>query len=218
MKSVSQSWVVFLVLVGGVLILFLFQRPHSVCDSQIEIFKESQRGQIYPQEIKGGQSRLGPYSRYIGGCRSGNSAGACYDLFMLLKRLLRDFDLVPRQCLVEMAEVENVKAILSENIELLVLLAWGQEPPEPNSSKRFGWLEAPDFSLFCNLKRKYISIFGEEAFDSLRLAIQNKLPGEVTVFREGICVNCEDPRAAVETLGAEQTWLRSIFSLRCEQY
>ncbi len=216
MKESTRSLLVFAVLAGGVLFFFLAQRPHSVCDSQIELFLEAQKGGIYPQQIKN-QKRPALYGRYLESCRAGNSPGACYELFGLLRRVVRDLDAAPIQCLPEMAKVESLGSTLSESIELMALLAWGSQPPEAGLQK-LGWLETSDLALFCSLKRKSIQIFGEAAFDTLRLSSQAKLPGEAVVIRDGLCVNCETRKRADETLSPEEIWVRSLFSVRCDQY
>jgi hypothetical protein len=216
LKKSSRSLLIFSVLVGGVLFFFLAQKPHSVCDSQIEVFMESERGSLYSQEIKG--QRRGPmFGRQMEACKAGNSPGACYELFALLRRVLRDLDAAPQQCLSEMGSVEHLKPALFEGLELMVLLAWGRQPPEAGMQK-FGWLETSDLALFCSLKRKINQIFGETAYEKLRIELQNKLPGESVVMREGLCVNCENRRTANETLSSDEIWVRSLFSVRCDLY
>ncbi len=216
MNNSSRSLLVFAVLVGGVLFFFLAQRPHSVCDSQIEVFKESQKGGLYTQTVNG-KKRPAQFGMHIETCRAGNSPGACYELFAMVRRLLRDLDAAPNQCLPEMSEVEGLKPAIFDSIELMVQLAWGSQPPEPGLTK-YGWLETSDLALFCHLKRRTIQIFGEETLEQLRLKVQVKLPGELNDEQDPVCPDCKKRKAANETLSQEEIWVRSLFSVRCDQY
>jgi len=212
----KNSIVVFSVLIGGILLFIFAQRPHSVCDSQIEIFMDAQKGGIYPQQIKN-VKRPAFFGRYEEACKSGNSPGACYELFGLLRRLIRDLDAAPVQCLPEMATVSQLGGVLGESLDLMTQLAWGGQPPAPGQ-QRLGWLETSDLSLFCSLKRKYTQIFGEDEFQSLRGRVLSKLPGEPVQFKDGVCSNCDSRKTANEILSPDEIWVRSLFSVRCELY
>jgi hypothetical protein len=173
-------------------------------------------GGLYAQTING-KKLPAQYGRNIETCRAGNSPGACYELFATLKRVLRDVDAAPNQCLSEMGDIEGLRPAMMASLELLVQLAWGVQPPEPGLSK-YGWLETSDLALFCKLKRRALQIFGEEAFEQLRLKVQSKLPGELDLDQDPLCADCKKRRAAIETLSNEEIWVRSLFSVRCDQY
>lgn len=216
MNQIPRPLFVFGVLALGIAAFFFIQEPHSVCTSQLPVFKESQAGLIFPRPGKTSE-RPAIYPRLVENCKIGNSPGACYELFNLLRKLTRDLHASPNECLLPFGEVPQVKKALREGTLLMIQLAWGDRPPEKGLAK-FGWLEASDLSLFCQLKDTMLKIYGEEAWESFRLASHAQLPGEAQIIQDGVCANCATIKKASEVLSAEEIWLRSLYSLRCEQF
>lgn len=216
MNQIPRPLLVFGVLALGIAMFFFIQEPHSVCMSQLPVFQESQAGQIFPRPGKNSE-RPAIYPRLVENCKIGNSPGACYELFNLLRKLVRDLNGAPEECLLPFGEVVEVKKALTEGTLLIVQLAWGDKPPEQGIAK-FGWLEASDLSLFCQLKDTMIKVYGEPEWEGFRQATHGKLPGEAQIIQEGICANCEIIKKANQVFSGEEIWLRSLFSLRCEQF
>ena len=217
LDRIPRPLLVFAVLLIGVSLLFVLQKPHSVCVNQLQLFKEAQAGQIYPRQVKQSQ-RPALFPRLMDNCKVGNSAGACYELFTSLRKFLRDLNGAPQECLVPFGEESEIRNALNKGTELMVLLAWGSKPPEQGGLERFGWLETLDLSLYCQLKAMYLKVYGQEAWEQFRMNTQNKLPGEAEVIVEGNCANCDSLKKAPAVLSAEEIWVRSLFSLRCDQY
>lgn len=216
LQNLPRPLIVFASLVLGVALIFVIQEPHSVCDSQLEVLKESQAGQIYSRTIKN-QTRPPLYGRYLEACKLGNSPGACYEFFNLLKKLNRDLSIAPQECLAEFGMEVPIKRAIYEGIEMMALLAWGDQPPERGLDK-LGWFETPDLALYCGLRAQFMKIYGQESWTEFVRGVNKKLPGEAPQFIGGECTNCTNIKRASETMGVEEIWLRSIFSLRCEQY
>jgi hypothetical protein len=217
LNQIPRPLLVFGVLLLGIGLFFVIQEPHSVCNSQLEVFKEAQAGSIFPRQTKTGQ-RPASFPRLIDACKIGNSPGACYDLFSLLKKLVRDLNGSPQECLVPFGKVDEVKRALLSGEQLIVQIAWGDRPPEAGGTARMGWLEATDLALYCQLKSTMIKVYGEEEWESFRLSTQAKLPGEAQIIQDGVCLNCESIKKASEVLSPEEIWSKSLFSLRCDQY
>lgn len=212
LDRIPRPVLVFLVLAVGIFLFFQIQQPHSVCDSQFDIFRESEAGRIFPRKIKTAE-RAAVYPRLVNDCKIGNSPGACYELFSLLRKLIVDLKAAPQECLVPFGEKPEIRKALIEGVELIVQLAWGDRPPE-NSSNKFSWLEISDLSLFCQLKGLNLQIFGEGQWEKFRLRASANLPGEVA-----LPIAPPPPvRKASEVLSPEEIWVRSLFSLRCENY
>jgi hypothetical protein len=182
----------------------------------LDLFKEAEAGQLYPRQIKTAQ-RAALFPRLMDNCKIGNSPGACYELFTALQKFLRDLGAAPQECLAPFGEEKEIKGALISGTELIVRLAWGGKPPQPGLDK-FGWLETPDLALYCHLKTAYLRMFGQEEWEKFRLATQNKLPGEAELIEDGKCVNCDTLKKAPAVLSPEEIWVRSLFSLRCDQY
>jgi hypothetical protein len=215
-----QSWpksvLVAVVLFVGVLSLFVLRRPHSVCDSQLELFSESQKGRLYPVKVK---SSLRPplLPKLIENCKMGNSPGACFELFSNMRAVLRDVQNIPTDCGSTVAERGEITGSLLQTAQLMARVAWGEAPPSGGAA-RFNWFEASDLALFCGIRDQYTRLVGADAWDEFRLATHKKLPGEAPVIVNGVCQNCENRKTADQLLPAEEIWAKSVFSVRCEQY
>lgn len=216
LNQIPRPLLVFLVLSIGIALFFVIQKPQSLCTSQLVIFQEGQQGQIFPRQGKA-SVRPAIYPRLVENCKIGNSPGACYELFNLLQKLVRDLNGSPNECLVPFGEVGEVKRALIGSTRLIIQAAWGSRPPEQGAA-RFGWMESSDLALFCQLKDMINKIYGEPEWEAFRLATYNQLPGEAQVIKDGACLNCDQIKKAPEVLSAEEIWARSLFSLRCERF
>lgn len=215
-QNLPKSILITVVLVVGVLSFFVLRKPHSVCDSQLDLFIESQKGRLYPTEVKGGKKPpLLP--KMIESCKLGNGPGGCYELFANLKVILRDLQNVPTECGPTVGEHSEIISALLETAQLMVRMGWGESPPLGGAA-RFNWFVASDLALFCGIRDQYARLQGQEAWEQFRVATYAKLPGEPAVIVDGVCQNCDQRKTAEQMLPAEEIWAKSIFSLRCEQY
>jgi hypothetical protein len=214
-SQIPKQLIVILAILGGVLLVFFGQAPHTPCDSQKEIFLESQKGLLFPK-IEKRQKIAAQYFRFSEVCRAGMKPGSCYELFAVLRRTLRELQAAPQDCSEQFSEIPELRRALQESIEVMTLIAWGSRPPEDGQQK-FSWLETSDLALFCQLKRSYIRIFGQEPFEELRQRIQSQLPGESVVVVDGKCLNCNSRKSAPEILSDEEIRSKSLFSAHCDQ-
>lgn len=216
LDKIPKPIVVAVVLILGVALFFLLKAPHSVCLNQLDNFKETQSGFLFPKIVKK-SVRPAIFSRLIEACKIGNSPGACFELFAALRKMNRDLNVGSKECLATFGEVAEVREALTKGLELFTMLAWGSKPPELGVEK-FGWMEPQDLALFCQMKFSYLKIFGEEELTKLRNLIYAKIPGEAELKDGGgICVNCESRKSAIEVFSAEEVWARSLFSFRCDR-
>ncbi|PIS11963.1 MAG: hypothetical protein COT73_01080 [Bdellovibrio sp. CG10_big_fil_rev_8_21_14_0_10_47_8] len=214
-QKIPRPVLVTAVLLVGVLLFFVIQKPETVCTPQIEIFKQSQAGALFPKVTEKSRAPA-TYARAVESCRIANSPGGCFELFNLLKKVVRDLRGAPQECLVPFGELAQVKNALRDGVQLMILLAWGDKPPDKGMEK-FAWLEMSDLSLYCQLRDVYEKIYGTEGWSELRLTTYHLLPGEAAVFQDGTCLNCDYLKKADQTLSPEEIWARSLFSLRCER-
>lgn len=199
LDKIPRPLLVFLILAIGVLLFFVIQEPHTVCQSQLDVLKDSQAGALYPSKPLANSGPRSPrYSKLLEDCRQGNGPGACFEYFTLLRNLVRDLNGSPRECLIPFGDVAEIKRALFDGAGMMALIAWGDHPPERGLS-RFSWFEAADISLYCSLKDMVYRIYGEAGWEQFRLATQAKFPG-------------------ASGLSPEEIWVRSMFSVRCEQY
>lgn len=189
------------VLVLGILIvglgLFIYLKPfHTVCDSQIEVFRQAQAGKLYPLQKKTGV-REPVIGKLLENCKLANSPGGCLEYFMTLRKIVRDLNSVPTECVKPIATLPEVKRAYLGGLGFIVRLAWGEVPPEVLS--KASWLETPDLALFCGLQKIAFRTMEQEEWTALRNSSMSKLPG-------------------ADILGSEEVWQRSLYSLRCEAY
>jgi hypothetical protein len=213
LDNIPKPVLVFFVIAIGIVLIVFLQEPHTVCHSQIEQATKNLRGQIFPS--KGKSMALAPkYPKFRESCKIGNSPGACFEYFQVLKKVANEFNAISYECAGDFAQVPAVQKSITEGLDLIAMLAWGEQPPEVKT----GWLESPDLVLFCKLKELYLNAFGSEQFAEFRNYVIAKLPGEARVYKGPDCTDCNKSRKALEVLDYDKVWSKSLFSLRCENY
>lgn len=217
MQSIPQKYLVPILMLLGIGSFFFLQRPAHVCDSQAEVFRASTAGLLYPKKVK--QSSVPPtFMKHVESCKIGNSPGACFELFTSLRQVIRELTSTSVDCWEYFGEIKEVHNAVEQGLSLMVRIAWGGSPPEKNLQK-LGWLETSDMALFCSMKQAYLEMYGQEKYDQFRSKVSLLLPGESPVYdNQSKCLNCEYLKSADKTLSAEEIWLRSLFSVRCDQY
>lgn len=215
-NSLPKSVLAFLAIAVGIGVFMLINPPHTVCDSQAEVFRELQKGNLFASEYK--KSKIPPtILKAKEACQLGNSAGSCYEYFMSLKKVADGMAKASSECTAQLFDMSEVKSALNDGVELMVRLAWGIKPPEPGL-ERFGWMQEADLATFCRLRSIYIRAQGEEAWIDVRKKIATKLPGEAPSESSDPSVALAEPRKASEILSEEDIWNRSLFSVRCEVF
>ena len=218
MDGFPKGLLIGLVLLAGVVVVVIFRPPHRLCDSKLDMLRELQKGKVFAGQGKN-MARSPKTIQAVESCKLGNSPGACFEFFNLLKGLDHDLQGIPAECSEDLKEVSEISFALKEGMSLLVQIAWGEEAPEKTIGPiRQGWLESSDLALFCHLKELYLKIYGQEEMDLFRPAVFSKLQGQAPMFQNGECVNCEFRKMAPEILKPDEIKERSLFSLRCELY
>jgi hypothetical protein len=215
-NSLPKPVLALLVIIVGIVVFFMIQPPHTVCDTQAEALQEAQRGVLFPAKEK---KNVIPPSilRSKEACQLGNSAGSCYEYFLSLRKVADDITKSSAECAAQLYELAEVRTALNDGLEMMVRLAWGLKPPEP-TLERFGWMQESEISTFCRLRTVYVRANGEDAWVELRRKISTKLPGEeVPVALEPGQATVE-PRMATTLMSEQDIWNRSLFSARCDVF
>lgn len=209
------------ILVVGIFILFvlsfyIFNPPHTICDTQKESVQELFKGILYPTKFK--KSVIPPQIiRAKETCLQGVSSGACYEYFSVLKNLAKEVLKAPLECSGQVYEIKEISHSLTEGIEKMSLVAWGEQPPEPGVA-RFGWFKESELLLFCILKDAYVRAHSEAAWGELRSSIYKKYPGEALVLSKDPGSSAAVRIMAPQKFSEGEIWNRSLFSIRCENY
>ncbi len=187
-SKLSQPVLVTLCLVGGVLLIVLMDPPHNICTSQMEVFREDIGQYLFVDKAKGqklgGMPRSG-FQKDIQYCRNSNSTGGCYEFFFNFRDILRSFRLVSNECKRGIGQVKELKDAFWETIELMVRIAWGDKPPR-GIGEKYGWMDASDMSLFCNIKRINQKLYSEKQWVDFRERMMKELPGSQKLLREQV--------------------------------
>ncbi|XGC81602.1 hypothetical protein ACES2L_03800 [Bdellovibrio bacteriovorus] len=215
-NSLPKPVLAFLAICIGIGVFMLISPPHTVCDTQAATFKELQQGNIFATTVK--KSKIPPVIvRAKEACQLGNSAGSCYEYFMVLKKVADDIGKSSSECTSQVFNINEVKAAMNDGIELMVRLAWGTKPPEPGL-ERFGWMQEAEVAIFCRLRGVYLRANGEEGWAALRQRISAKLPGEEVEISTDPAAVAVEPKKAKDLLSEQDIWNRSLFSVRCDSF
>ena len=192
-----KSVIATLAIAAGIAFIIMSEPPHTICDSQLEVFKKAQQKFLFlDTKKKAIKTTQFEYLRDF--CMAANNPGGCYELFQDLKMMLKDLSTVPSDCNSKVGDVPEVKRAIWKANDLLVRLAWGEKPPSTYFQK-FGVLDKADISLFCQMKAKAIEFYGESEWESFREKIFKDLPG-------------------AQSLARNQIWEMSIISENCSRY
>ena len=158
LSTLSKTTLAVLVITGAIIFIIAQDPPHSICRTQIENFKTSQKG-FLDKDPKVKTRKKPLLEVLIDTCKQHNSPGSCYGLFSRTRKFIRDFKLVSTSCRTEFASLSKVRNQLSALYILMIRLAWGDTPPVAYQDK-LGWLSDVDMSLFCLIKKEALFFYG----------------------------------------------------------
>ena len=150
--------------------------PHTICRTQIETFKESQKGILYKDpEIKTRKKPL--LELMIETCKKQNMPGSCYGLFTRTRIFIKDFKKVSEECHSSLASMGEIKRNLFAVYDLMIRQAWGAKPPVEYQDQ-LNWYTDLEMFLFCQIKKNIIDFYGATTLASFeREKTFKKLPG-----------------------------------------
>lgn len=195
--TLPKGLLAFLLIGGGILLIVLFNPPHSLCDSQVEVVNKNQQKFLF-KDPKSKHIKSTRYARLREHCFNTNNPGGCYELFQDLKTMVYDLRNLSGQCAKVIADTAVYKQAIWDSVDLLVMLAWGKSPPAGITTK-WGWLEVSDITLYCRLKEIIVSTYGSHAWDSFREKKMRELPG-------------------VDGISRASVWELSLLSENCSKY
>ena len=174
--SIPRGVLVAAVIIIAIAVIVLQNPPHTVCRTQVDRFKYWQQGSIY--KLQGDKLNKAPAMQVLlKNCKKLSSPGGCYGLFNKTRVFLRDFDLVSVDCKESFVALKEVKSTLFAMYDLMIRLAWGDQPPDVRKGNLFNWFSDLEVSLFCSIKKHIINLYGEEQLRVLEQNTFKKLPG-----------------------------------------
>lgn len=184
-------------IVIGFFVIIVFNPPVTVCDAQMEIFRESQKKFLYPV-VTENITKPSLAKTLEKNCKQDNSPGGCFELLVGLKKFSVDLDNIPRHCADTAASEPQIQEWVWSGMRLITQLAWGDRAPASHVQKN-GWLDSSDLVLFCGLRKNAIRIYGNDAYNQWREALLVSLP-------------------QADKLTRELAWQKSLLSTPCDSY
>lgn len=216
-------------LVGVVLVLsivlFVVNDPlRDECEIQAFVFNNKMKGLLTAVKING-KIQYPKMTYWRDRCKEGNTIGSCSDYLDGLKGMTKELKLMSDKCQVSYSQKNDDFSIyISHGLQIMALVAWGEKPPE-SVADRLGWLTLAHMQTFCYLKRTFLLIGDEGNFLALREKVYKEFPDNWPEKLDPESRLPDNrPRAyktesnPAGTLGFEQIYQRSIFSIRCDLY
>lgn len=196
-QSLSRGTFALIVIGGGILFIIILNPPHTLCDSELESFKEKQSTFLFTNK-KNKSEKTPRQEKLLNQCKISNSPGGCYQYFFEMRKLYNTLNSVPSECIGKVTGLSAVKASLVDTVTLMVKIAWAEKPPETYYEK-FNWLDPAAISLFCRLKYLVTESYGKKFWDQ---------------FQETVMLS----NAGAKEISRTQVWEKSLFSVNCSQY
>jgi hypothetical protein len=216
LQTLPRPFLVLGAILAGIAIFMFLSPPHTICDTAHTEVTSSLIGITRPLKVKK-QTHPPKVLNALDSCYLGRSSGACYEYFHILKTLSKFVVSANSECRQRIYNISDIKTRLIEGAENLVLLAWGDYPPEDVAVK-FGILQDADVALFCYVKGAVIAGSSEADWQNLRKKLSKKLPGEKPKLPENPKEGIAPARSASEVLSELEIWNKSLFSVRCDNY
>jgi hypothetical protein len=208
----------FVVLSLGVAFIFLTQDKRQDCDIFIENFQKATQSDLYSQTFK--NSAFPP--RVLGAlevCREGNNGGACLDLRQIVLKVLEAGDRVPHRCQEALSLSDPLKNTFIEFLKVYLEMAWGGEPPKSaNHLGEGSWLDYSDYALFCRVKNRLLSLYGQDFNQKMESYLLKDLWGDSPIMQGSQCLNCDFRKKALQTMSLSEIKKRSLLGLNCSRF
>lgn len=227
LSRVPKPILVVVVLLLGIAI-FIYNDPlKDECGIQAKVFERNTKG-ILTGIKKNGKIQYALLSAMQDHCKEGNSIGACAEYFEALRKIASELKIFKQTCQIKYSEQnENFVNQLSQALQIMSLVAWGEKPPV-GTAERAGWLSEPQVRTFCALKKTYLLLAGEENYAAIRNRIYLEYPDawpEQNTNEENDRRNPENRPKAFKTpmnpkghFEKNKIFERSLFSIRCDLF
>ncbi len=194
LRRAPRTLLALVAIVLGFGLIIGFNPPRSVCDEQLDVFRESQKLFLNASGTKVSKSIA---TETFELCKADNGPGGCFDFFHNIRGMVDGLERIPKKCAETVAADEMVKGWIFKTLTLMTQIAWGDSDSAVYVSKKHGWMDAADFRLFCRLKSLANRFYSEDGVQTLRESVLATLPG-------------------ADKMSREQKWSRSIFSSPCD--
>ena len=207
------------------LMIFVYSDPlRDECEIQTSVFQKKTLG-VLSAVKKHGKIQFPLINYWKDRCKQGNSIGSCEDYLEGLRGLTKELHEVNEKCQISYnAQNEGFGVQVSQALQIMALVAWGEAPPA-GVSERLGWLTEANVRTFCYLKKTFILLTDEDSFFALREKVYREFPDrwpENLDLERRLAEN--RPRAFKTSSNPngkmikEMIFERSLFSIKCDLY
>lgn len=224
-SKIPKTLLVFGVLTIALVMIIINNPLKDECEVKTNIFLKEMHGIINSVRVKKDKVQYAQLTFWKKNCQEANSLGACEDYLTGLSKLTKALAVFPEQCQINFIEEnEGFVATISEALQIMALIAWGDHPPA-GPSERFGWLTETDLKTFCRLKSTFLFFTSEEELHHLRDRVYIQYPdswpkavpfeSRKPEYRPKALKTLNNPSG---TLDKNKIYERSLFSIRCDLY
>ncbi|MBX3034437.1 MAG: hypothetical protein KF865_10985 [Bdellovibrionaceae bacterium] len=188
--------------------IFVVRPPHTICDAQAENIRKNHEGILFPRKGEKKRTMPGRIQQAMESCRFGNSSGACYEYFDILRRAAVSVKSASSECtkallkvpiekyakaeeLVEVRDGKKTRDELSgvvyQQVTLEQVFLDGMETmarkawgesPPEPGAQKFGWFQESELNAFCHVRDVILRAKGREGLMAEARKVYPKLPGE----------------------------------------
>ncbi len=225
MQKIPKPVLVLIALIGALALIVVSNPLKDECEVKTNLFLKEMRGIITSVRVKKSKTQYAQLTFWRDRCKEGNSIGSCEDYFSGLKKLALALAVFPDHCQTKFIE-ENEAFLknVSDALQIMSLVAWGEKPPT-GPSERLGWLTEDHLKTFCRLRKNFVALTSDEDLQALRDRIYFQYPD---AWPEAIPMEDRKPEDRPKALKTasnpngsfdkNKIFERSLFSIRCDLY
>lgn len=207
LKQLPKPVLAGLAIFVAIILLFILKPPYTICDAQKDNIKTNLAGVLFPTKM-GKDMIPGRVHKAMEVCLFGNSGGACYEYFDILRRAAQSVKSVSQECtgsllgvsiqkyakMEQFQEVrdgskvrEELASVTYREVTLEQVLWDGLEimvqkawgeAPPEPGAQRFGWFKESEMNTFCHVRDVLMRAKGRQGFLNAAKKMYPKLPGE----------------------------------------
>lgn len=207
LKQLPKPVLAGLAIFVAIVLLFILKPPYTICDAQKENIRTNMAGVLFPTKM-GKDMIPGRVHKAMEVCLFGNSGGACYEYFDILRKAARSVKAASQECTASLLGVtiqkyakmeqyqevrdgkkirEELASVTYKEVRLEQVLWDGLEimvekawgeVPPEPGAQRFGWFKESEMNSFCHVRDVLIRAKGRQGFMNAAKKIYPKLPGE----------------------------------------
>ena len=121
--GLSKTLLAILLITGGVLFIVWSNPPHTICEVQLDDFKNSMANRVFSTP----KVKIPLFKKALGHCQKTNTPGGCMEMFSILRQLIRDLTNLSSECIPVAASLSPVLSYMNAATEIIARIGWGEK-------------------------------------------------------------------------------------------